>query len=447
MMEEILVKQPSDPIQCLIEFLSRDDSSVAQVIVCGPPVSGKKTIGRRIAQKLQCIYVDPFAVLRSEDSQVATKIKNALEANKVVPSSLWAELISIRLKQVDCLNKGWVLAGFPNTREEALLLQASGVMAHHFVQLEATDSVLIERSVGKRVDHITGDVYHITFVPPGPSVSERLVSVEGGQERVVQRLREYHRHSEGVLSCYRYCSKQFDADQPLDDLFSQVARFLCKVSRGNAPLIPRVVIIGPPGSGKTTVATQLSKKYNLVNVDCKELMSQTLQSSSRMATLMMPFHEKGMLIPDDIAMEVVAGRLKQLDSSTRGWVLHGFPLNREQAKLLDNFGLQPNRVYFLDAPMDSLLERVTLRYVDPMTGKRYHLFYNPPPNQEIKDRLKQNPKDSEDRLKKKVEQYQMLLDDLVAYYTRGLHINADQDPQTVFECIETSLVNPLSKVL
>lgn len=48
-------------------------------------------------------------------------------------------------------------------------------------------------------------------------------------------------------------------------------------------------------------------------------------------------------VPDDMVMKVLSGRLSQLDCATRGWVLHGFPLTREQAELLDEHGYEPYR--------------------------------------------------------------------------------------------------------
>ncbi len=47
----------------------------------------------------------------------------------------------------------------------------------------------------------------------------------------------------------------------------------------------------------------------------------------------------------------------------------------------------------------------------------------------------------------RVEVYNGFVDELVDYYTWGQHVNADQDPLTVFECLESALVNPLPKEL
>ena len=56
------------------------------------------------------------------------------------------------------------------------------------------------------------------------------------------------------------------------------------------------------------------------------------------------------------------------------------------------------RVFFLDVPNDIVLERLTLRATDPISGERYHMLYNPPRTQQIKDRLTQNPRDSEEEV-------------------------------------------------
>ena len=57
------------------------------------------------------------------------------------------------------------------------------------------------------------------------------------------------------------------------------------------------------------------------------------------------------------------------------------------------------RVFFLDVPNDSVMERLTLRATDPVTGERYHMLYNPPRSQEIKERLEIHPRDNEDQVK------------------------------------------------
>ena len=45
------------------------------------------------------------------------------------------------------------------------------------------------------------------------------------------------------------------------------------------------------------------------------------------------------------------------------------------------------------------MERLTLRATDPVTGERYHMLYNPPRSQEIKERLEIHPRDNEDQVK------------------------------------------------
>ncbi len=137
------------------------------------------------------------------------------------------DLLSTRMKLFDCVRKGWVLDGFPETREQALALQEVGIMPKHFVVLEAPDTVLIERQMGKRVDPETGDVYHTTFdYPSGNEVERRLIEpTEGcGEEATVERLLVYHRYAHGLQSGYQNRHKAINADQPKADVFSQGRR-------------------------------------------------------------------------------------------------------------------------------------------------------------------------------------------------------------------------------
>ena len=140
--------------------------------------------------------------------------------------------------------------------------------------------------------HTYTDVYHLVFNPPkSEEVASRLTEEAGGvEENMVAGLALYHRHSEALLSCYSIIAKTFNADQPIADLSAQgdrigkkrlflllhclspsfplppaVHSFLCTQQRSAAPHTPRVVFLGPTGSGKSLQASQLARKYHLVN--------------------------------------------------------------------------------------------------------------------------------------------------------------------------------------
>ncbi|EGW13933.1 adenylate kinase 8 [Cricetulus griseus] len=103
------------------------------------------------------------------------------------------------------------------------------------------------------------------------------------------------------------------------------------------------------------------------------------------------------------------------------------------------------RVFFLNVPLDSILERLTLRRTDPVTGERFHLMYKPPPTIEVQARLLQNPKDSEEYIRLRTDLFYRNSGDLEQYYQRAITVNADQDPYTVFEYIESGIINPLPR--
>jgi adenylate kinase len=88
------------------------------------------------------------------------------------------------------------------------------------------------------------------------------------------------------------------------------------------------------------------------------------------------------------------------------------------------------------------MERLTLRYIDPVTGENYHILFNPPLTQEIKDRLKQNSRDTEENVRLKLAEYSSTINEISEFYDdRAIYINADQDAKAVFETIEFGIVN------
>ncbi|NWT86935.1 KAD8 kinase, partial [Lanius ludovicianus] len=139
-----------------------------------------------------------------------------------IPNALWANLIQERLSNVDCIKQGWILEGFPENQEQAWMLQSSGIFPRH------VDTVLIERSSGKRLDPLTQvpnhvfpvEVFHTTFNwPSDPLVQQRLVEPEDLSEQEVSRkLLEYHRKFPEIFHIYQKVLKSINADQPSVDV-------------------------------------------------------------------------------------------------------------------------------------------------------------------------------------------------------------------------------------
>ncbi|XP_020926480.1 adenylate kinase 8 isoform X1 [Sus scrofa] len=435
-------------------------------------------------------------------SSLAAGARQHYQKFKTLPSGLLVRLVQARLREEDCVTRGWILDGIPETREQALLLQTLGIAPRHVIVLSAPDTVLIERNLGKRVDPLTGEVYHTTFDwPPQPEIQNRLLVPAGISEgETARKLLEFHRNIVRIAPSYPKILRVIPADQPCVDVFCQALTYVQTIHRSNAPFTPRVLLLGPMGSGKSLQAALLAQKYGLVNVCCGQLLKEAVADKSKYGKVILSFFEKEIAVPDSIIMKVLGRRLDQQDCVERGWVLHGFPRDLDQAHMLNSLGYKPNRkeaeepprvsrtcspawrhhltswepevfildvvritapyldsmgqrtcvavrllcwVFFLNVPFDSILERLTLRRTDPVTGERYHLMYKPPPTVEIQARLLQNPKDTEEQVKLKMDLFCRTSAELEQFYQPVLPLNGDQDPYTVFEHLESGIINPL----
>ncbi|KAM6182062.1 adenylate kinase 8 isoform 2-T2 [Erethizon dorsatum] len=447
MLEQLLIHQPQDPISFMINHLRRNNDHVPKIIILGPPASGKTTIAMWLGKHLNTNLLTRGSLIGREFSSAAAEARKHYKRFKKVPDSLLIQLVQERLREEDCIRRGWILDGIPETREQVLMMQTLGFAPRHVIVLNAPDSVLIERNLGKRIDPVTREIYHTTFDwPPESEVQNRLVEPEGISEvETAGKLLEYHRNIIRILPAYPKILKAISADQPCVDVFYQALTYVQTNRRSNAPFTPRVLLCGPMGSGKSLQASLLAQKYGLVNVCCGQLLKEAVEDQSKLGELIKSFFEKEKTVPDDVVMKVLKERLDQHDCVQRGWVLHGFPRDQDQAHMLASLGYSPNRVFFLNVPLDSILERLTLRRVDPVTGERYHLMYKPPPTLEIQARLLQNPKDSEERVRLQTDLFYRNSMELEQFYKQAITLNGDQDPYTVFEYIESGIINPLPK--
>ncbi|XP_035386002.1 adenylate kinase 8 [Electrophorus electricus] len=448
LVRNLIIDKPTDPIQYLIGLLKKESIEVPRVILLGPPASGKRTIAKKLCERIGAIHITASDILKA-DTDITRAALQYRQNNQDVPKDLWIKLIQQRLSKSDCVRRGWVLEAIPKNGEEALCLQEAGISPEHVVMLQAPDGILTERILGKRIDPVTGDVYHVTFIwPESADVAQRLERPQGLMTKDLMRatLELYHRQAHTLQSTYRSCLRVINADQPHVDVFAQVLTYVMTRPHSAAPHTPRILLLGPPGSGKSLQASLLAHKYSIVDICCGELLKAAAADGTSMGELIKPFLESGRQVPDVMVRQILTERLSRLDCTTRGWVLHGFPRDVDQAAELQEANFSPSRVFFLEMDDDVAVARLALRSVDPATGERYHALHKPAPNREVQARLWYDPWDSEEELQKRLKDYWSQTAALQAFYPQAVRINADQDPHAVSECLESVLVGRLPKV-
>lgn len=96
----------------------------------------------------------------------------------------------------------------------------------------------------------------------------------------------------------------------------------------------RIVILGPPGSGKGTQAALLREQLGLVHISTGVLLREAVDQQTDLGKKAKSFMDAGELVPDDLVLGLIEERLGQPDVA-RGFILDGYPRNLAQAEALD----------------------------------------------------------------------------------------------------------------
>ncbi|MEO0375563.1 MAG: adenylate kinase [Cyanobacteria bacterium P01_A01_bin.17] len=126
----------------------------------------------------------------------------------------------------------------------------------------------------------------------------------------------------------------------------------------------RLIILGPPGSGKGTQAATLASQASIPHISTGELLRVAISKGSPLGTQAQTFVESGDLVPDALVIALMRERLGQQDVQ-QGWILDGFPCNLTQAHALDSLlqimGQPYGTVIHLDVNADQLTQRMLQR--------------------------------------------------------------------------------------
>ena len=135
----------------------------------------------------------------------------------------------------------------------------------------------------------------------------------------------------------------------------------------------RLIIIGRQGSGKGTQCTGLSHHYIIPHVSTGDILRSAVRERTGLGLRAKEIMDAGGLVPDDIMIGIIEGRLVQADAVGRGYVLDGFPRTVAQATALDELTAQRpvDVVIDLDVPRELVLQRLSARRFCPDCSTNY----------------------------------------------------------------------------
>ena len=395
----------------------------AKVIIAGAPAAGKGTQCEMIKSEFGLVHLSTGDILRASVQQgtpLGLKAKAFMDGGQLVPDELIIGVICDRLKEKDCETNGWLLDGFPRTKSQADALSAAGMIPDCFVMLDVPEEVLVERVTGRRTDPVTGKIYHMKFNPPTDAeVTSRLVQrSDDTAEKIIVRYREFQSHIDAIKSCYEDKMVRVDGSIAQSEVSrcvsSAIQSSIDEIKKGKNIL--RVIIAGAPAAGKGTQCEMIKSEFGLVHLSTGDILRASVQQGTPLGLKAKAFMDGGQLVPDELIIGVICDRLKEKDCETNGWLLDGFPRTKSQADALSAAGMIPDCFVMLDVPEEVLVERVTGRRTDPVTGKIYHMKFNPPTDAEVTSRLVQRSDDTAEKIIVRYREFQSHIDAIKSCY-------------------------------
>ena len=199
-----------------------------------------------------------------------------------------------------------------------------------------------------------------------------------------------------------------------------------------------VIMIGTPGCGKGTQASELAAYLNIPTISIGQVLRHEIEKGTELGRLVSPYVKKGTLVPDDLTASIVRKNLLR-DEYKNGVILDGYPRNIVQAEILDDF-FKPDYVIFIEILDQEAIKRITGRRVCSKCGATYHIDYKPPKEDGVCDKcgaeLELREDSTEEVFKKRLEVYHMQTEPVVGFYEKKgilVRVNGEQQINEVFE--------------
>jgi len=200
----------------------------------------------------------------------------------------------------------------------------------------------------------------------------------------------------------------------------------------------RIVLLGPPGVGKGTLAGSLGKKLSIPKISTGDMLREAVKQGTELGKQAKEVMDKGTLVENYLVLGIIQERLKKEDCKN-GFILDGFPRTIVQAKALDNI-TKIDVVINLLAGDKTIVERVSSRRVCVKCQTGYNVLTLKPKKGGVCDKcsgeLIQRDDDKPETVKKRLDVYREETRPLIDFYEEKnivKNINAEASIEEVFK--------------
>ena len=204
---------------------------------------------------------------------------------------------------------------------------------------------------------------------------------------------------------------------------------------------PKIVIMGPQGAGKGTQSRRIAEAYGVDHITTGGALRANKQRDISHLGLEYDtpgeYMEAGELVPDAVVDAIVDAAL----DTVNGFVLDGYPRNIDQAEALDGM-TDLDMVLVLDVSRETSVERLTGRRVDPETGENYHIKFDLPDDEAVRERLVQREDDTEEAVQKRLDVFEEETEPVIDRYSDHegyIEVDGEQSPDGVWADIEGAI--------
>jgi len=208
----------------------------------------------------------------------------------------------------------------------------------------------------------------------------------------------------------------------------------------------KLVLLGPPGAGKGTLANLLKEALHLSHISTGDILREEMKSNTSLGQEVKQYIENGELVPDEVVTKLIKSQFSIDNTMENGYMLDGFPRTEKQAqdldKILNESGHSLDYALYLASSLPVIIQRLTGRRICRNCGTLFHIKNKPPKKEGVCDEcggeVYQRADDNEETIKTRMDVYLKNTKPIIDYYEaqgKLRKVDADKDAQEVLEIL------------